>query len=285
VSSRPCLAVPTGRARGPGVVAAAEAPGDLGHRYHRDAVALDGLAVGALDTRGCAETLGHTLQEHPTLALDAQAAWFCRTLHDSPSLAATAQAPLVLDHQSEDSQLVVFPRPSRGPNVDPRRSGGFLRGLPRPRDPLELLRAQDADRLPDLIPLRYQRMLASLFAFLRGTVVVMADDLASTPATGLRVQLCGDAHLSNFGVFASPERSLLFDINDLDETGSGPWEWDVKRPATSIAVAARVIGARPAARTEAAMTAVCSYRQRMGDYATWTSSTSGTRRSQPSRRC
>ncbi|MEV7524233.1 DUF2252 domain-containing protein [Streptomyces sp. NPDC091371] len=106
-------------------------------------------------------------------------------------------------------------------------------------DPVGVLRQQAADRLPELLPIRYGRMAASPFAFLRGAAAVMAADLAADPHTGLTVQLCGDAHLLNFGVFASPERSLLFDLNDFDETQPGPFEWDVKRLAASVAVAAR----------------------------------------------
>jgi uncharacterized protein (DUF2252 family) len=109
-------------------------------------------------------------------------------------------------------------------------------------DPVGLLQEQDGDRLPHLLPIKYGRMAASPFAFLRGSAVVMAADLAATPSTGLIVQLCGDAHLSNFGVFATPERKLVFDINDFDETHPGPWEWDVKRLAASAVVAGREYG-------------------------------------------
>ena len=96
--------------------------------------------------------------------------------------------------------------------------------------------------MPELVPIRYGRMLVSPFAFYRGGALIMAADLARTPTSGLRVQLCGDAHLSNFGVFGSPERNLVFDINDFDETAPGPWEWDVKRLAASFAIAGREIG-------------------------------------------
>ena len=104
-------------------------------------------------------------------------------------------------------------------------------------DPIEILERQSESRLPDLVPLRYQRMAASPFTFLRGAAAVMAEDLARTPVSGLTVQLCGDAHLANFGLYASPERILLFDVNDFDETLPGPWEWDLKRLAASIVVA------------------------------------------------
>lgn len=106
-------------------------------------------------------------------------------------------------------------------------------------DPVELLEQQSANRVPELIPIRYGRMLVSPFTFYRGAALIMADDLAQGPRTGLDTQLCGDAHLSNFGVFASPERQLVFDLNDFDETHLGPFEWDVKRLAASLEIAGR----------------------------------------------
>jgi uncharacterized protein (DUF2252 family) len=111
---------------------------------------------------------------------------------------------------------------------------------PRNReDPVAILQAQAESRVPELVPIRYGRMLVSPFTFYRGAAAIMAADLAQTPNSGLRVQLCGDAHLSNFGIFASPEREMLFDINDFDETLPGPWEWDVKRLSASLCVAGR----------------------------------------------
>ena len=133
-------------------------------------------------------------------------------------------------------------------------------------DPVDLLEAQDSDRIPDLIPIRYSRMMASPFAFMRGSAIVMACDLASTPRTGIQAQLCGDAHLSNFGAYASPERALLFDVNDFDETLPGPWEWDVKRLAASFVVAGRENGFDAADCREAAQASVASYRQRMAEF-------------------
>ena len=112
-------------------------------------------------------------------------------------------------------------------------------GADRARDPVGLLLGQAQSRVPELVPIRHGRMLVSPFTFYRGAALPMAADLAATPTSGLRVQLCGDAHLSNFGVFASPERRLVFDINDFDETLPGPFEWDVKRLAASFAVAGR----------------------------------------------
>ena len=112
---------------------------------------------------------------------------------------------------------------------------------PRPNRPTRstLLERQAETRVPELVPIRYGRMLVSPFTFYRGAALIMAHDLAATPRSGLTVQCCGDAHLSNFGVFASPERRLVFDINDFDETLPGPWEWDVKRLAVSMLIAAR----------------------------------------------
>ena len=121
----------------------------------------------------------------------------------------------------------------------PREAHAAWEAKPDRRDPIELLVAQAVTRIPELVPIRYGRMLASPFAFYRGAAAIMASDLATLPHTGLQVQLCGDAHLSNFGVFASPERRLLFDLNDFDETLPGPFEFDVKRMAASFMIAAR----------------------------------------------
>ncbi|HKP91518.1 MAG TPA: DUF2252 domain-containing protein [Thermoleophilaceae bacterium] len=131
------------------------------------------------------------------------------------------------------------------------------------RDPLAILEEQAATRLPELVPLRRARMAESPFAFYRGAARVMAFDLAETPTTGVRVQLCGDAHLSNFGGFASPERDVLFDLNDFDETLPGPWEWDVKRLAASVEIAARESDLRPARRRAMVHDTVAEYRRVM----------------------
>jgi len=121
----------------------------------------------------------------------------------------------------------------------PRRSHGQWEPAPDRPDPVTLLEQQAASRVPDLVPVRYGRMLASPFTFYRGGALIMAADLAATPVTGITVQLCGDAHLSNFGLFGTPERRMLFDINDFDETLPGPWEWDVKRLSASLEIAGR----------------------------------------------
>ncbi len=133
-------------------------------------------------------------------------------------------------------------------------------------DPVALLEEQATSRVPELVPIRYGRMLASPFAFFRGAAYVMAADLAVTPRSGLTAQLCGDAHLSNFGGFASPERDLVFDVNDFDETLPGPWEWDLKRLAASIAVAGRERGFSGAERRASVRAAVCQYREAMGRF-------------------
>src|SRR5262249_56125023 len=125
-------------------------------------------------------------------------------------------------------------------------------------------------RVSELVPIRYGRMLVSPFAFYRGGALIQASDLATTPTSGLRAQLCGDAHLSNFGVFGSPERSMLFDVNDFDETLPGPFEWDVKRLAGSLAVAGRERGFSPRERTQAVVATVAAYRTALAQFATHT---------------
>ncbi len=135
------------------------------------------------------------------------------------------------------------------------------------RDPVGLLVEQEKTRVPDLVPVRHGRMLVSPFTFYRGAALPMAADLATTPASGLRVQLCGDAHLSNFGAFASPERRLVFDVNDFDETLPGPFEWDVKRLAASFAVAGRASGFPAKVRRKIALAAAERYRTAMREFA------------------
>ena len=135
------------------------------------------------------------------------------------------------------------------------------------RDPVGLLAGQAKSRVPELVPVRHGRMLVSAFTFYRGAALPMAADLAGTPASGLRVQLCGDAHLSNFGAFASPERNLVFDVNDFDETLPGPFEWDVKRLAASFAVAGRDNGFPAKARRKITLAAAEGYRTAMRGFA------------------
>ena len=135
------------------------------------------------------------------------------------------------------------------------------------RDPIELLQEQAADRVQELLPIRYGRMLNSAFAFYRGAAYLMAADLAGEPRTGLDVQLCGDAHLSNFGAFAAPDRRLIFTLNDFDETLAGPFEWDLKRLVASFAVAGRDRGFDAKQRQKVNMTVTRSYREAMHGFA------------------
>jgi uncharacterized protein (DUF2252 family) len=145
----------------------------------------------------------------------------------------------------------------------PRSAHGRWVPAPDRPDPVALLEEQAASRVPQLVPVRYGRMLVSPFTFYRGAALIMASDLAATPASGVTVQLCGDAHLSNFGLFGTPERQMIFDINDFDETLPGPWEWDVKRLAASFEIMGRDRGFSPADRRAIVMAGVAEYRDRM----------------------
>jgi uncharacterized protein (DUF2252 family) len=149
----------------------------------------------------------------------------------------------------------------------PRASHGGWERRDEHRDPVRILAEQAVTRVPELVPIRYARMLASPFSFYRGAAAVMAADLAATPTTGLTVQLCGDAHLANFGGFYSPERSLLFDLNDFDETLPGPFEWDLKRLVASFAVAGRYRGFSAKQRRHFVLAIAESYRRAMGEFA------------------
>lgn len=148
-----------------------------------------------------------------------------------------------------------------------RTSHGHWQPAANRPDPLEILKEGDRHRIPELLPIRYGRMMKTPFTFLRGAAAVMAADLASTPATGIRVQAGGDCHIMNFGAFATPERNLIFDINDFDETLPAPWEWDLKRLAASIEVAARAADFKARYREAAVRAALSSYRERMAAYA------------------
>ncbi len=160
--------------------------------------------------------------------------------------------------------LSVEERVARGKaarEVAPRSSHGDWTPAPERPDPVTLLEEQGEGRVPELLPIRYGRMLVSPFTFFRGGALVMASDLAPTPRTGVQVQLCGDAHLSNFGLFASPERQLLFDINDFDETLPGPWEWDIKRLAASLEIAGRDRGFSASDRRDIVRAGAREYRE------------------------
>jgi uncharacterized protein (DUF2252 family) len=149
----------------------------------------------------------------------------------------------------------------------PRSSHATFEPAPHRPDSVKVLERQAQTRVPELVPIRYGRMLVSAFTFYRGAAMIMAGDLASTPRSGLTVQCCGDAHLSNFGVFASPERRLMFDLNDFDETLPGPWEWDVKRLAVSMLIAAQDNGFAVSAQDQVVLDTVASYRTAMAGFA------------------
>jgi uncharacterized protein (DUF2252 family) len=149
-----------------------------------------------------------------------------------------------------------------------RKSFAAWQPAPDRRDPLDILAEQERDRLAELLPIRHARMLTSPFAFYRGCAAVMAADLAHVPVTGLKAQLCGDAHLANFGIFATPERNVIFDVNDFDETLPGPWEWDVMRLCASLPPAAEVRAFGESAGCKAVLYAVQSYQRAMRYYAT-----------------
>ena len=166
--------------------------------------------------------------------------------------------------------LSVAERVARGKaarNEVPRSSHAVFEPLSTRADPVELLERQAKTRVPELVPIRYGRMLVSPFTFYRGAASIMAHDLAATPRSGLNVQCCGDAHLSNFGVFASPERRLVFDVNDFDETLPGPWEWDVKRLAVSMLIAARDNGFAAKEQDQVVLETVSRYRGAMAEFA------------------
>jgi uncharacterized protein (DUF2252 family) len=166
--------------------------------------------------------------------------------------------------------LTVAERVARGKAARgevPRSSHSEFEPSATRADPIELLERQAKTRVPELVPIRYGRMLVSPFTFYRGAAMIMAHDLAPTPRSGLTVQCCGDAHLSNFGVFASPERRLVFDVNDFDETLPGPWEWDVKRLAASMLIAARDNGFSAKDQDRVVVDTVSSYRSAIREFA------------------
>jgi uncharacterized protein (DUF2252 family) len=166
--------------------------------------------------------------------------------------------------------LTVAERVARGKAARaevPRSAHAAFEPSPVRASPLDLLERQAQTRVPELVPIRYGRMLVSPFTFYRGAALIMAEDLSTTPRSGLNVQCCGDAHLSNFGAFASPERRLVFDLNDFDETHPGPWEWDVKRLAVSMLVAARDNGFSRKQQDEIVLTTVREYRNSMRTFA------------------
>jgi uncharacterized protein (DUF2252 family) len=172
-------------------------------------------------------------------------------------------APAVVEHFTE-AERAARGRAARA--EAPRASHSTFESIPD-RNPVGLLDEQATSRVPELVPIRYGRMLVSPFTFYRGAAAIMARDLVPTPRAGLKVQLCGDAHLSNFGGFASPERSLVFDLNDFDETLPGPFEWDVKRLAASFEIAGRDRNFSDAERRTAVLSVLRAYRESMRNFA------------------
>jgi uncharacterized protein (DUF2252 family) len=191
--------------------------------------------------------------------------------------AQTVQAPVraVGRYQldTEASKLTPAERAARGKMARaevPRDSHAVFDPPSDRPDPLALLEEQAKTRVPELVPIRWGRMMVSPFTYYRGAALPMASDLATTPVSGLAVQACGDAHLSNFGLFGSAERRLMFDVNDFDETLPGPWEWDVKRLAASLEVAGRENGFTPKQRRETVTAAAARYRMAMREFASMT---------------
>ena len=170
----------------------------------------------------------------------------------------------IIEHPSVDDRKAKGIRARDRANL--ASHSGWVPAQGRP-DPIALLEEQNRMREPDLVPVRHGRMLVSPFTFYRGAAKIMAADLKDTPISGLGAQLCGDAHLSNFGAFASPERTLLFDLNDFDETLPGPFEYDVKRMAASFTIAARNNGFSKADTRSATLASVTAYREAMADFA------------------
>jgi uncharacterized protein (DUF2252 family) len=172
---------------------------------------------------------------------------------------------------SSGTWLSVAERAARGKaarQVTPRSAQGEWMAAAGREDPIAILERQAATRIAELVPIRHGRMLASPFAFFRGAAAIMAADLAGTRKAGLEAQLCGDAHVSNFGIYAAPDRRLVFDLDDFDETHRGPWEWDVKRLAASLEIAGRHGGIRPRSRRTIVRAAAREYRKAMRAFAT-----------------
>ena len=149
----------------------------------------------------------------------------------------------------------------------PRTAQAVWRPRSKSQDIVKLLKESDVDRIAGLLPVKYQRMAVSPFTFFRGAAIIQARDLAHAPVSGITVQACGDCHLANFGGFASPERALVFDINDFDETFPGPWEWDMKRLGASLVLAARDRSFSKSVADQAVRAAAASYRKRMSEFA------------------
>jgi uncharacterized protein (DUF2252 family) len=197
-------------------------------------------------------------------------------MHQAATETAPAQAQNSPAVTAELRRSSLVTKPSRKDELDfgrrlrkkvPRSAHAKWKPAPNRPDPIQLLQQADRHRIKELLPIRYKRMSESPFAFLRGAAALMASDLREMPVTHLRVQVGGDCHIANFGGFGSPERQLVFDINDFDETLPGAWEWDVKRLAASIVLSGRDLGLNERRCVDAAEAAVRSYRERMREYA------------------
>ncbi len=185
-----------------------------------------------------------------------------RMLSTKASQKSSTVSKPAASHRLSHAQLYAMGKSLR--EKCPRNSHAAWKAAGNRPDPLRLLEESNKGRIPQLIPIRYGRMVRTPFTFYRGAALNMAADLAVMPATGLRVQACGDAHLLNFGAFATPERGVNFDINDLDETLPAPWEWDIKRLAASFVVACRSNGFSEACARDAVLACVRSYREAHG---------------------
>jgi uncharacterized protein (DUF2252 family) len=199
-----------------------------------------------------------------TIALMATKSSQSSDAHKRRRRAAAADQPPPVPHLTVDERIA---RGKAARQEVPRSLHAHFEPSEVRADPVELLERQAETRVPELVPIRYGRMLVSPFTFYRGAAMIMAHDLAATPRSGLMVQCCGDAHLSNFGAFASPERRLVFDINDFDETLPGPWEWDVKRLAASMLIAATDNGFKAKEQDKIVLETVGAYRNALRDFA------------------
>ena len=187
-----------------------------------------------------------------------------------PESVAQAEAFANLQEIAQRRKATPTERAAQGKNarkLAPRSSHASWQPAHDRPDPIALLEAQAAERDPDLVPVRNGRMLSSPFAFYRGGALLMASDLSRTPGSGLRAQICGDAHLMNFGLYQSPERRLVFDINDFDETLPGPWEWDVKRLAAGFEIAGQAVGLDTKTRRRIVLECVKAYRETIAEFA------------------
>jgi uncharacterized protein (DUF2252 family) len=180
-----------------------------------------------------------------------------KSKHDDKQESATGTPQAVLSPEGRRAQGSALR------DAVSREAQGGWKPPKKRRDPIEVLTASNEGRMPELVPIRFGRMLQSPFTFYRGSAAIMAADLASTPSSGVRVQACGDAHLLNFGGFATPERQVVFDVNDLDETLPAPWEWDLKRLTASIVIAAQYLRLQENEAARAATAAARAYRERM----------------------